>query len=86
MAEKLFLDPVISSVINLSMSFYRNWFAMLNMKVKKNSQQNSLYISHLVKQIVLKSKFREKKKKKVSGKLENCNNDMHLDFWLLIPD
>lgn len=40
-------------------------------------------MSHLLKQIDLilfKSKFQNSKKKCVSGKLENCNNDTHLDF------
>lgn len=42
-------------------------------------------MSHLVKQIDLilfKSKF-QNTKKNVSGKLENCNNDTHLDIWLI---
>lgn len=43
-------------------------------------------MSHLVKQIDLilfKSKF-QNTKKNVSGKLENCNNDTHLDIWLVL--
>lgn len=44
-------------------------------------------MSHLVKQIDLilfKLKFKNSKKKNVSGKLENCNNDTHLDIWLIL--
>lgn len=44
-------------------------------------------MSHLLKQIDLilfKSKFQNSKKKNVSGKLENCNNDTHLDIWLVL--
>lgn len=43
-------------------------------------------MSHLVKQIDLilfKSKF-QNTKKNVSGKLENCNNDTHLDIYLVL--
>lgn len=42
-------------------------------------------MSHLVKQIDLilfKSKF-QNSKKNVSDKLGNCNNDTHLDIWLI---
>lgn len=42
-------------------------------------------MSHLLKQIDLilfKSKF-QNSKKNVSDKLGNCNNDTHLDIWLI---
>lgn len=43
-------------------------------------------MSHLLKQIDLiffKSKFQNSKKKNVSDKLGNSNNDTHLDIWLI---